>query len=55
MFKIDVPHPLSNREFTTRKEAATFARAFGLNPRAIVPVTPAPSAIRPRLVKETEQ
>lgn len=55
MFKIDVPHPLGNREFYTRKEAAAFARAFGLSPRTIVPVTPAPSVIRPRPVQETEQ
>jgi hypothetical protein len=55
MLKIDVPHPLGNREFTTRTDAAKFARAFGLNPRAIVAVTPAPSVIRPRPVRETEQ
>jgi len=48
LFKIDVPHPLSGRRFTTRTEAAKFARAFDLNPRRIVEVGAAPFVTRPR-------
>lgn len=38
MFKIDVPHPLGNRTFTTREDAARIGRYFGVDVRKIVPV-----------------
>jgi hypothetical protein len=41
MFRIDTPHPLGMRKFTTAEQAARTARAFGLDPRKIV-VAPKP-------------
>ena len=38
MFKLNVSHPISGREFNTREDAARVGRAFGVDVRQIVEI-----------------
>jgi hypothetical protein len=51
MFVIDVKHPaVAGREFTTRAQAVTMARVFGLNVRAVRDTESGPKVVDARVV-----